>query len=54
MAARQGLNGTLSYTDGNAAYLYQVRVGDIGYGTDMIFAEDQPAVLRPGAAEGLG
>lgn len=44
--ARQGLNGSLSYTDGKASYLYQVRVGDIGYGTDMIFAEDQGRTQR--------
>lgn len=44
--ARQGLNGTLSYTDGSAAYTYQVRVGDIGYGVDMLFAEDQGRTQR--------
>lgn len=44
--ARQGLNGTLTYTDGTASYTYQVRVGDIGYGTDMVFAEDQARTQR--------
>jgi hypothetical protein len=44
--ARQGLNGTLTYTDGSRSYTYQVRVGDIGYGTDMIFAEDQGRTQR--------
>lgn len=44
--ARLGLNGTLSYTDGSRSYTYQVRVGDIGYGTDMIFAEDQGRTQR--------
>lgn len=44
--ARQGLNGTLSYTDGTSAFTYQVRVGDIGYGVDMIFAEDQGRTQR--------
>lgn len=44
--ARQGLNGMLSYTDGSRSYTYRVRVGDIGYGTDMIFAEDQGRTQR--------
>lgn len=44
--ARQGLNGTLTYADGAKSYTYQVRVGDIGYGTDMIFAEDQGRTQR--------
>jgi hypothetical protein len=44
--ARQGLNGTLTYTDGTKSYTYQVRVGDIGYGTDMIYAEDQGRTQR--------
>jgi hypothetical protein len=44
--ARQGLNGTLSYTDGTSAYTYQVRVGDLGYGTDMVYAEDQGRTQR--------
>lgn len=43
---RQGLNGTLAYTDGSASYTYQVRVGDIGYGVDMIFAQDQGRTQR--------
>jgi hypothetical protein len=46
MAARQGLNGTFTYTDGASAYTYQVRVGDIGYGVDMIYAEDQGRTQR--------
>jgi hypothetical protein len=46
MAARQGLNGTLAYTDGSKSYTYQVRIGDIGYGVDMIFAEDQGRTQR--------
>lgn len=44
--ARQGLNGTLTYTDGTVTYTYQVRVGDIGYGVDMVFAEDQGRTQR--------
>lgn len=44
--ARQGLNGMLTYTDGTTAYTYQVRVGEIGYGVDMIFAEDQGRIQR--------
>jgi hypothetical protein len=44
--ARQGLNGTLAYSDGSKSYTYQVRVGNIGYGTDMIFAEDQGRTQR--------
>lgn len=44
--ARQGLNATLAYTDGASAYTYQVRAGDIGYGTDMIYAEDQGRTQR--------
>lgn len=44
--ARKGLNGTLAYTDGSKAYTYQVRVGDIGYGVDMIFGEDQARTQR--------
>jgi hypothetical protein len=45
-AARQGLNGTFTYTDGTATYTYQVRVGDLGYGVDMIYAEDQGRTQR--------
>jgi hypothetical protein len=44
--ARQGLNGTLSYTDGSTAYTYQFRAGTIGYGVDMIYAEDQARTWR--------
>lgn len=44
--ARQGLNATLSYTNGSTAYTYQVRVGEIGYGTDMVYAEDQGRTQR--------
>jgi len=44
--ARQGLNGTLTYTDGTTAYTYQVRVGEVGYGVDMIYAEDQARTQR--------
>jgi hypothetical protein len=44
--ARQGLNGTLSYSDGSAAYTYQFRAGMLGYGTDMIYAEDQARTWR--------
>lgn len=46
MAGRQGLNCTFSYTDGTTAYTYQVRAGSIGYGTDMIYAEDQGRTQR--------
>lgn len=44
--ARQGLNGTFTYTDGKSSYTYQVRVGEVGYGTDMVFAEDQGRTQR--------
>jgi hypothetical protein len=44
--ARQGLNGTLTYTDGTSAYTYQVRVGEVGYGVDMIYAQDQARTQR--------
>jgi hypothetical protein len=44
--ARQGLNGILTYTNGTTAFIYQVRIGDIGYGVDMIFAEDQGRTQR--------
>lgn len=44
--ARQGLNGTLSYTDGTTAYTYQFRAGTLGYGVDMIYAEDQARTWR--------
>lgn len=44
--ARQGLNGTMTYTDGTATYTYQVRIGQIGYGVDMIFGEDQGRTQR--------
>jgi hypothetical protein len=44
--ARQGLNGNFTYTDGTTSYSYQVRVGDIGYGTDMVYAEDQGRTQR--------
>jgi hypothetical protein len=45
-AGRQGLNGTLTYSDGTAARTYQVRVGTIGYGADMVYAEDQGRTQR--------
>jgi hypothetical protein len=44
--ARQGLNGTFSYSDGSAAHTYQFRAGMLGYGTDMIYAEDQARISR--------
>ena len=44
--ARQGLNGTLSYSDGSATQTYQFRAGMLGYGTDMIYAEDQARINR--------
>lgn len=44
--ARQGLNGTFSYTDGTTAYTYQFRAGSLGYGTDMVYAEDQGRTQR--------
>lgn len=44
--ARQGLNGTFTYANGSASFTYQVRVGDIGYGVDMIFSEDQGRTQR--------
>jgi hypothetical protein len=43
---RQGLNGVMSYTDGTTAYTYQFRAGMIGYGTDMVYAEDQARTQR--------
>jgi hypothetical protein len=43
---RQGLNCTLSYTDGTTAYTYSVRAGIIGYGVDMVYAEDQARISR--------
>jgi len=44
--ARQGLNGTLSYSDGSATQTYQFRAGMLGHGTDMIYAEDQARTWR--------
>jgi len=44
--ARQGLNGTFSYSDGSSAHTYQFRAGMLGYGTDMIYAEDQARTWR--------
>jgi hypothetical protein len=44
--ARQGLNGTFSYSDGTQAYTYQFRAGILGYGVDMIYAEDQGRTSR--------
>jgi hypothetical protein len=44
--ARQGLNGTFSYSDGSSARTYQFRAGMLGYGTDMIYAEDQARISR--------
>ena len=44
--ARQGLNGTFSYSNGSAAFTYQFRAGMLGYGTDMIYAEDQARINR--------
>jgi hypothetical protein len=43
---RQGLNGIFSYTDGTTAYTYQFRAGIIGYGVDMVYAEDQARTTR--------
>jgi hypothetical protein len=44
--ARQGLNGTFSYSDGSKAYTYQFRAGQLGYGVDMVYAEDQARTKR--------
>jgi hypothetical protein len=44
--ARQGLNGTLAYTDGKTAYTYQFRAGQLGNGVDMVYAEDQARTTR--------
>jgi hypothetical protein len=45
--ARQGLNCTLSYVDDSGTtHTYQVRAGDLGYGVQMISAEDQGRVTR--------
>jgi hypothetical protein len=44
--ARQGLNCTLSYKNGSVLNTYQVRAGDLGYGVQMVAAEDQGRVTR--------
>lgn len=43
---RQGLNATLSYANGTVMHTYRVRAGSLGYGTDMVYAEDQGRTQR--------
>lgn len=44
--ARKGLNCTLSYKDGKTTHTYQVRAGDLGFGVQMVAAEDQARMIR--------
>jgi hypothetical protein len=45
--ARKGLNCTLSYVDGNGTTrTYGVRAGNLGYGVQMVSAEDQARINR--------
>jgi hypothetical protein len=43
--ARKGLNCTLSYVNG-PTHTYSVRAGDLGYGVQMVAAEDQARINR--------
>ncbi|MCW2930040.1 MAG: hypothetical protein JWM19_1002 [Actinomycetia bacterium] len=43
---RSGLNCRLSYVNGGTTNTYQVRAGDIGYGMDLVSAEDQGRINR--------
>lgn len=44
--ARRGLNCTLSYSDGSARHVYQVRCSALTYGYQMIAEEGQARVTR--------
>jgi hypothetical protein len=44
--ARQGLNATLSYKNGRTLHTYSVRAGNLGYGVQMVAAEDAARVTR--------
>lgn len=43
--ARAGLNATFSYVNG-ATRTYRVRAGNLGYGAEMVYAEDEARVSR--------
>lgn len=46
MPRRQGLNCTFSFVDGRTTHTYSLRAGDLGFGVQMVAAEDVARVTR--------
>lgn len=46
MAARKGLNCTLSYKNGKTTHTYRMRAGNISYGVHLVHAEDAGRIYR--------